>query len=375
MIDNWTGLSKNFARLAPPVRRISYGWLMSAKPEVIGMQRPVMDPTFLEKPRARRHTHPWKNWVLPVLKWCGRTLVSRPFSIRAPRPIRPLTYVLGVAVRQFIFLPLILAATAVMLVYAGTHPTPPPLVSDPNSQGVYYDPVNLASEDGTLLTGWLIPAVDAHRVLEEKDRFLRTRRPAIVLVHDFGQTQQQVLPLIAPLHDEGMVILVIGLRGAGNGRPAGQTFGINESADVKAAVEMLRHRASVDPDRVAVLGLGTGATAALLAAEHDPQIAALVIADAVSSANDAVAQRIGPHQAWMAWLRPACKWAFELSYHVTADDVNLERFAGLTQLRPTLMLPPGSERVTYFEPRRVSLIREFLATNLRRNDAVASTAK
>ncbi|MDB5292852.1 MAG: hypothetical protein JWL69_4093 [Phycisphaerales bacterium] len=345
---------------------------MSAKPEVIGMQRPVMDPTFLEKPRNHRRMSQWKNWIMPAVKWCGRTLISRPFSIRAPRPIKPLAYLLAVAIRQFIFLPLILAATSVVLVYAGTHPTPPPLVSDPNSQGVYYDPVNLASEDGTRLTGWLVPAVDAHRVIEEQDRFLRTRRPAVVLVHDFGQTQQQVLPLIAPLHDEGMVVLVVGLRGAGNGRPQGQTFGINESADVKAAVEMLRHRASVDPNRIAVLGLGTGATAALLAAEHDPQIAALVIADPVTSANDAVAQRIGPHETWMAWLRPACKWAFELSYHVSADDVNLDRFAALTQLRPTLMLPPGSERVTYFDARRIGLIREFLATSLRRSDAVAS---
>ncbi|HWE97245.1 MAG TPA: prolyl oligopeptidase family serine peptidase [Tepidisphaeraceae bacterium] len=348
---------------------------MSAKPEMVGMQRPVMDPTFLAKPRAGRHAPQWTTWVLPGLKWLLRTLVSRPFSIRTPRPIKPLAYVLAAAGRQFIFLPLILAATSVILVYAGTHPTLPPLVSDPNSQGVYYDPVNLVSDDGTRLTGWLIPAVDARRVLEEKDKFLRSRRPGVVLVHDFGQTQQQVLPLLAPLHDEGMVLVVIGLRGAGNGRPAGQTFGINEAADIKAAVEMLRRRPSVDPDRIAVLGLGTGATAALLAAEHDPQIAAMVIADPIRSANEAVAQRIGPHQAWMAWLRPACKWAFELSYHVSADDVNLERFAGLTQLRPTLMLPPGSDRATYFDASRVGAIREFLATNLHRSDAVASAAK
>ena len=87
-----------------------------------------------------------------------------------------------------------------------------------------------------------------------------------------------MLPLVTPLHQAGYIVFVLGLRGSNLGSTYGSTFGLSESNDVKAAVDLLRKTPFVDTKRIAVLGLGTGATASLLAVQKDPGIAAMVTA-------------------------------------------------------------------------------------------------
>lgn len=332
------------------------------------MQRPIMDSSFVPITEPEPSRWNWRRWVVGAFVGGARLLVFRPFSFLRSRDSRmPLTFVGGLAGaigRQLLFLPLALAATASALAWAGTHPAIAPITRDPASQGIYFDSVKFTAADGASLSGWLVPVIDAQRVLEQKDRVLREHLPAVVLVHDFGQTPQQMLPLVRPLHDEGMVVLALGVRGTGGYARAGQTFGLNESLDIRCAVEMLRQRRSIDPDRIAVVGFGTGATAALLAAQRDPQLAALVIADPVTTASAEVSRYIGPTESWMHWLQPACKWTFELGYHVNADDINFNHFADLTASRPTLRLGAGSDQPNYLIPHRIAQVCDFLAARL-----------
>jgi dienelactone hydrolase len=86
-----------------------------------------------------------------------------------------------------------------------------------------------------------------------------------------------MLPLVRPLHDAGFVVMVVALRGCGASAPAGETFGLLESNDVKAAVAVLRKRPFVDPNRIAIVGVGAGANACVLAASEDAGIKALVL--------------------------------------------------------------------------------------------------
>src|SRR5579864_8877996 len=167
-------------------------------------------------------------------------------------------------------LPVIIGGVATGFVFKGTHPVAPPALTDPRSQGCYYESVDFTGEDGMHLTGWFVPALDARRVLEDKERALRIRGPAVILVHDFGQSRQQMLPLVRPLHEQGIAVMLVALRGAGTDSETAQTFGIKESKDVLAAVNAMRNRRFIDPARVAVAGAGTGANAALIAASQDP---------------------------------------------------------------------------------------------------------
>src|SRR5688500_1479022 len=105
-----------------------------------------------------------------------------------------------------------------------------------------------------------------------------------------------MVPLIQPLHEQGFVVLALGLRGVGRPRVAAQTFGLNEAADVRSALVELRKRATVDADRVVLVGVGTGANAAVIAASQEPSVKALVLVNASRTAEDVIAARVGPQR-------------------------------------------------------------------------------
>lgn len=336
-----------------------------------------MDPLFV-KPFVT----PKKRWLvtvcfLAVVRGIVRTLVSRPLALYQPgqqaRAFKFMPEVIRAAAMQALFLPLALSLTAALLVYIGTHPTHPPIMLDPSSQGVYYEQVSMTSDDGTPLMGWITPAIDATRVLAQRDRILHTKYPAVVLVHDFGQTPQQMLPLVGPLHEEGVAVLVIGLRGIGTGKTTGETFGLNEATDIVAACNYLRTQAEIDSTHIGVLGVGTGATAALLASQRDAGIRVLILADPVIDVDSVVTRHIGPRQGWLTWMRPLSKWGFQLAYHVTGDDLNYGRLDFLTRTHPSLTLPHGSDHVDYFDKQRIAQIQWFLHKELRTGDATVAS--
>src|SRR5690606_3947458 len=152
----------------------------------------------------------------------------------------------GAALRWLVFTPLVVTMLIGAMVWHGTHPT---ILSDsttPTSLGIYYDPVSFVADDGTRLDGWLVPVVDARTVLSEQDKIVRRKSPAAGLVHDQGQTEAQRLPLVKPLNEAGVVVLVLATRGDGGTTGTASTFGLRESRDVAAAVEVLRRRPFVD---------------------------------------------------------------------------------------------------------------------------------
>jgi len=257
-------------------------------------------------------------------------------------------------------------------VYAGTHPPSELTITDPAAEGIYYDPVTFLSADGTRLEAWLVPLFDAKKINEEKEKALKSKQPAVVLVHDYGASRSQLLPLVRPLHDAGMVVLAVGLRGCAPSGMQAQTFGINESDDVIAAVEMLRRRQFIDGTRIGVLGVGTGATAVLIAAERDSAIAAIVIENPVMGSDQVIADRIGPHHEWLKWMRPLCKWAFEIGYHVDADELDFGRFKELLAQRPVYQVDGATGSPAVARPATANQVAVFLGEHLvKKEESVA----
>ncbi|MCS7033167.1 MAG: hypothetical protein NZ561_04125, partial [Phycisphaerae bacterium] len=130
------------------------------------------------------------------------------------------------------------------------------------------------------------------------------------------------------------------LRGQEGSEPAGATFGLREADDVKAAVELLRRRPFVDGTKIAVVGVGSGANAALIAASRDPNIAAVVAVSPHASIEEVLASTLGPKQPWLSFLRPLCRWTFELAYQVESSELEVSRYARLSQTRPVLITEP-----------------------------------
>ena len=337
------------------------------------MQRPVMDPTFVDltQPKKRRLKiwHWIVNAIVKTARWFGRSLMSNPLAVRKPDDPRPsIVHVLvRMAISWAIFIPVLTALLAAGFVAVGTHPSPPALLLDPNCQGCYFDSVSFNSEDGTQLTGWMVPALDARRVINEREKILRSHRPGIVLVHDYGQSPQQMLSLVRPLHEEGLNVLVVSLRGSVSARATGETFGLKEAGDVAAAVDVLRHTPFVDGNRIAVAGIGSGANAAMIAAAKDPSIKALIVANPLKNCDEAINARVAPHDPWLNWLEPVCRHAFELMYGVNADDLNYDHCNHVLKSRPSLVFDTG-DAYAFANLDNMHRIRDFCRMNLHTQD-------
>jgi pimeloyl-ACP methyl ester carboxylesterase len=328
-----------------------------------------MNPSFLDDdhlPVARRPSR-WRR-VFALLGKLVKLLFTdvrhRHPSLRDETGTR-FSRFLRALLYRLMLVPTVLAVLVGILVVTATHPRSAPAVIDPVSRGVYYDPIEFLSLDNTKLEGWLVPVLDARRLVIEKEDLLHRKYAAIVLVHDFGASRQQVLPLVSPLHDAGYVVLALNLRGHGPSSSTGSTFGLNEAQDVRAAVDLLRRRPYVDPDAVGVLGIGTGATAALRAAEQDPRLNVLVLDHPVRQFQDILDQRIGPRQPWLSWVRPICKMTFELCYHVDADSVDLSTFSDLVKQKQVLMFDQPGETVTCLNANHTREIVQFLKKHLK----------
>jgi len=339
------------------------------------MQRPVMDPTFVKElaDAKKRKRIAWLNLIWRGLKWVGRSMLTNPLVVRKPdEPFKPsfLKLFVRMSISWALFLPTLVSLTILILVIIGTHPANAPILADPNSQGCYFDSINFTSSDGAKLSGWIVPVIDAHRVISEKDRVLRWRRPAIVLVHDFGQSPQQMLPLVRPLHEEGMVVLDMAMRGRVNSKVSGETFGLLEAKDVEAAINVLRGVSFVDPNKIAVAGIGTGANAALIAASSDPAIKAIVIANPIKSCDQMITLHVAPRKPWLKWMEPLCRRMFELYYGVDSQNLDYSRYAPVLKSRPTLVFDTGDQFVLH-EGTTIDQVKIFCRRHLNTQDLPA----
>jgi hypothetical protein len=329
-----------------------------------------MDPTFMyekpvpETPKGAK----WRVWLKRGFRAFTRLLLAAPFGhrhfrnedgSRFGRFVRAFTYRLA-------FAPLLLVMFVTAIVLAATHPERNAPPSDPLSFGVYYDPVNFLADDGTHLDGWIVPVIDAKRVLEEKESIVGKHYPAVVLVHDFTSSRQQLLPLVQPLHDAGIVVLAMNLRGGTSLAGEAQTFGIRESLDIKAGVDMLRRRTFVDAAHIALIGIGTGANACVITARNDPSIAAMVLAAPVANFDQAFADRVGQHR-WVAPLHNLFRWTFEIMYGVDASDLDMTNFSQVIDQHHVLMT---DQRQRLLDRTYIRGVQKFLEKYLR--DQVAS---
>ena len=336
------------------------------------MQRPVMNPSFqLDSSAPAKARKPRFAWLRAIFRFIGRIVMFSPFKrkpFRNEEGTRLTRFVHGLTYR-LAFVPVVLVAFLSALVFAATHPGRAVDSTDPLSFGIYYDPVNFVAEDGARLEGWLIPVVDAKRILAEGASVLNKKYPAVVLVHDFAGSRHQLMPMAEPLHKAGFVVLAINLRGAASLSGDAQTFGIKESMDVKAAVEMLRRRQYVDPTRIGLIGIGTGANAAIIAARNDPQIGTLVLSAPVKGFDEAFTSRVGSDRKWLPPLQPLLRWTFQVMYGVEASELDLKNFSKVMESRHVLMT---DGRQGLMDLRSIKGVRKFLQTHMGEGTASAS---
>ncbi len=120
---------------------------------------------------------------------------------------------------------------------------------------------------GKAVKGWLMP---------QPVTIQGRKPPVIVVAHGWGSNRSRVLRYALPLYEEGFAILMYDARSHGDSEDYRTPSGLQFRDDLCAAIDWLRTRQDIDPDRIGVIGHSLGAFGAVLAIDAGAPIAALV---------------------------------------------------------------------------------------------------
>jgi hypothetical protein len=295
------------------------------------MQRPMLNPSVFDdpdrQPLAPMPREPWRagkvfgqlvHAVTVLLRAVWKMLWTPLIPRRLPRPDEQRTLLQRFAapvIFRMMFAIVLLLGGVVFNVHLIAHPLSPTLVGAPVAGAVHLDHLTLQTRDGVNIEAYLAPALDERQLLKHGEVAVRAKWPAVVLVPDQRGDGHQLDKLIRTMHDAGYVVMLARLRGTG-ALDAPQTVGLNERHDVAAAVAYLGTLHYVDQSRISLIGMGTGATAALLAKRDNPSIERVIVYDVPHSFDAVLETSVNP-----GWLRPACRWAFEIMHQVDVEEM------------------------------------------------------
>ena len=144
----------------------------------------------------------------------------------------------------------------------GDHPFWRQIRAQPQDFSLHSEFVSFLSTDGVRLTAWFIPAKGLSK-------------GTVILVHGIDGNRSDMLPRAWFLCLAHYSVLDMDLRAHGGSQGDYATPGYMEARDILGAVSYLRHSRDY-PGPIAVFGHSYGAVAALYAAAHSPNIAAVV---------------------------------------------------------------------------------------------------
>jgi uncharacterized protein len=129
------------------------------------------------------------------------------------------------------------------------------LYATPDRMGLKFDSVVFASKDGTKLTGWFIPATGYQNPKQAKG--------TVIHFHGNAQNMSAHWEFVSWLPQRGFNVFVFDYRGYGASDGSPEPKGVFE--DSVSALDYLRSRGDVDPQRLIVFGQSLGGSNAIAA--------------------------------------------------------------------------------------------------------------
>jgi fermentation-respiration switch protein FrsA (DUF1100 family) len=176
----------------------------------------------------------------------------------------------------------------------------------PAQFGLAAEDVSIPGPEGSRLHGWWMPAAGS-------------ARGTVLHLHGNAGNISAHLPLVAWLPHAGFNLLTVDYRGFGRSDGAASLNGIVD--DAQAALQWLRARPGVDPQRLVVLGQSLGGATAARLVGRDPGGVKLLVLDCAFASYRGVALD-AVRGTWLAALAPAAVQALP---DAAADPVTAVR--------------------------------------------------
>ncbi len=224
------------------------------------------------------------------------------------------------------------------LAWFSTHPPRRRVKGTPAGFGADFEEVAFASLEGTMLSGWFIPA--------QTKIHGETARGIVILCHGMMANRGEALPWAERLWKEGFALLLFDFRAMGNSEGDVCTAGYYETQDLRGAVKYLAARPDTADLPMGVFGFSMGGATAILAAADEERIQAVATHGAFATLDSAIGQRcrrhfgpLAPIVGWGARLL-ATRWSSVTSAQVSP----VSAVARLTP-RPLMLLHGSRDRV------------------------------
>jgi hypothetical protein len=151
----------------------------------------------------------------------------------------------------------------------------------PAELGVAHEKVSFTTSDGLRLEGWYVPSKNRAAVIAFPGRRGPQRHTRMLVRHGYG-------------------VLLFDRRGEGDSQGDPNVFGWEGERDVQAAVDYLRTRSDVDPNRIGGIGLSVGGEMMIEAAAESDGLEAIVSDGAgVRSIREALAMDGSTTTKWL----------------------------------------------------------------------------
>jgi pimeloyl-ACP methyl ester carboxylesterase len=202
--------------------------------------------------------------------------------------------------------------------------------------------VRFKTRDNLTLAGWFIPG---------------TNGATVILVHGRSGNRHWMLPHANYLHKSGFSVLLYDSRSFGESEGDVVTQGAKEPWDIEGAVEYLKTRTDIDPERIGVQGNSLGAASAILAAAEMPEIKGVVAQIPFNSFNDVLCH-VFPQIVGLPCFpfAPITKFICECRLWVDYDYVDPSKVIGTISPRPVFLIDELADRL--FPPDSVEVLCE-----------------
>ncbi len=226
----------------------------------------------------------------------------------------------------------------------------------PKNFNLSFEEITFTTKDGISIAGWFLPSRQAG-IPSKASATEGKSAPVIIFLHGYPAEKGDLLSIANDLHSD-FNILLIDLRYFGKSGGSFTTLGTKERLDLEVAIDFLELRGF---ERIGVLGFSLGGATAILQAEQDSRISAVVsyasFADLTILGKDLYTHLPVIREA----LVPLMKFWMELLWGIDADYSPKE--AAQNMQTPILIIHTKQDEQIPFH--HAELLRDALKNNQR----------